>query len=355
MLYNNVIVKIAFILPSLAQCGPVTVCHDLVNQLVNKVDRIVVYYFDDLYGLNFPCETEKIFMQKKVDLNHFDIVHSHGLRPNKYVWKYKKQIKGAKIATLHSYIFQDLKYDYNVLIALVYRYLWPFYLNAQDVIVTLSNHMNTYYKKQPFIKKKELKYIYNGRATPEIHKISKEEAALLNRIKKNYFILGSVCVINKIKGLHQVVDALQHNKNLFFVVVGVGPYKSQLEAQSKKLSVDHRILFLGFKKKPASYLSFFDAFVIPSFSEGLPLALLEAVSCKTPVICSNLPVFRELFNEDEAAFFELQNVFSLLKAIKKIETEASFLKTNSYKKYLKLFTPEVMAQNYLLLYKSLNA
>lgn len=70
------------------------------------------------------------------------------------------------------------------------------------------------------------------------------------------------------------------------VVVGDGPMRQVLLESADKLGVAKRVSFLGARKDVAQLLPHFDAFVLSSLSEGLPLALLEAMAAARPVVAT---------------------------------------------------------------------
>ncbi len=66
-------------------------------------------------------------------------------------------------------------------------------------------------------------------------------------------------------------------------VIGDGPELSNLEIESLNLGISQRVKFYGFKKDFSKVLGESDIFVLPSFYEGFPNALIEAMS--VPVAC----------------------------------------------------------------------
>ena len=86
--------KIAFILPSLKNQGPIIVAKDIIEGLINIVEQIDVYYFDKGEGeaeVNFSCDTHLISFYEKIDFNKYDVIHTHMLRPDMYVWFHRKK------------------------------------------------------------------------------------------------------------------------------------------------------------------------------------------------------------------------------------------------------------------------
>jgi len=137
--------KIAFIVPSLARKGPVLVVRNIISQIINKAD-VDVYYFDNIVELKFDCSTYKINMCDQIEFNKYNIIHSHGYRPDKFVWKNRKNIKGKTVTTIHSDIRIDLKYNYNIIISWIFRWIWLFYIKKQDKVVVLTKTiMHNYY------------------------------------------------------------------------------------------------------------------------------------------------------------------------------------------------------------------
>ena len=87
-----------------------------------------------------------------------------------------------------------------------------------------------------------------------------------------------------------------------------------------------------------------------SYSEGFGLAMVEAALVHKPIVCSDIPSFHEIFEENEVAFFELDNIDSLLTAIKKINNDLNSYSKLSYNKAYKFFTDKIMALNHYKYY-----
>ncbi|NLG95383.1 MAG: glycosyltransferase family 4 protein [Acetomicrobium flavidum] len=111
------------------------------------------------------------------------------------------------------------------------------------------------------------------------------------------------------KNLGRVIKALSRisDKSIKFVIAGQkdGAGPDEIETQAKELNVEHRVLFfvspsdevLASLYKGARFL------IQPSLIEGFGLPPLEALSLGTPVLLSDIPIFREIY-EDAAEYFD---------------------------------------------------
>lgn len=347
--------NIAFIIPSLANKGPVVVVRDLISQ-ISDFCSIHVYYFDEILELHIGAPSFKVNFFQEIPFNNYQVIHSHGLRPDAYLFFHKKKIKGCCISTLHNYMYEDLKYVYHPIIAFFASKFWQLLLTKHNNIVTLSKHMKEYYQSQILLKRREFAYIYNGRdiSTERAFRIELREDRLIRSLKEKYHILGVAAQLSKRKGLDQVIKALKKLAKISLIVVGDGPQKKSLQNLADKLGVSGRCLFLGNKENALPYFRFFDAYVMSSISEGFPLAMIEASAHGLPIICSELPIFKEIFKENEVAFFQIGNISSLEDSIvTALENKSSFSE-KILKKYESDFTAKKMADSYLKLYKTLS-
>ena len=342
--------KIAFIIPSLINEGPVIVTKDIIEGLIDKVNLIDVYYFDERENtLSFPCNTYRISFFQKIDFNKYDVVHTNMLRPDLYIWYHRKKTDNCKfVSTLHQFIYQTLKNTYNSFIAFIFEKVWINALKKQDEIVYLTHIMEHTYKNRI---KKTSKVIYNGRSfSEEIINALVEEHSKLLAIKKQFKIIGIHCIVTKIKGVHQTILALKHLPDYFFIIVGDGTELENLKSLAKRENVYDRCWFLGYKKNAISYLKYFDVYAATSYSEGFGLSLLEAGQCKLPIVCSNIAIFKELYNENEVVFYELDNIASLSEAIVKAFNNKQQYAENIYKRAINDYSIENMSNQYLKLY-----
>ena len=65
--------KIAFIVPSLINKGPIIVVDTLVRNLINQVEKVDLFYFDKKYGIDFCCQTYRIDFDTPISFDNYDM------------------------------------------------------------------------------------------------------------------------------------------------------------------------------------------------------------------------------------------------------------------------------------------
>jgi glycosyltransferase involved in cell wall biosynthesis len=104
------------------------------------------------------------------------------------------------------------------------------------------------------------------------------------------------------KGQELLVQALPRLPGVTLLFAGQGQYRRALEKQAEELGVDRRIGFLGsvpHDRLPRIYAAA-DVMALPSSSEGLANAWVEALACGTPIVITDVGGARELLDRPEA-------------------------------------------------------
>lgn len=110
--------------------------------------------------------------------------------------------------------------------------------------------------------------------------------------RENRIFIGMVGRLKPVKAhdlLLQAFDRIADSfKNVDILLAGEGPLENSLRQMAMSMKRMDRIHFLGFQKDVPRVLRAMDIFVLPSRSEGHPLALLEAMAAGLPVIASDV-------------------------------------------------------------------
>jgi len=106
--------------------------------------------------------------------------------------------------------------------------------------------------------------------------------------------------LDPIKGLDVLLRAFArvdaaHNAHL--LLAGDGPIRRQIERDIATLGLTDRVHLLGTRSDVPSLLKAADVFTLPSRTEGLPNALLEAMAAGLPIVTTNAPGCRDLIDD----------------------------------------------------------
>ena len=343
-------INIAIIVPSLANKGPVKVVKNLIDASLKKDNcrqiKYTLFYFDQITDLDVECD---IYHISQITPQNFDIIHTNGIRPDFWAYRNRSKIK-KHVVTVHNFVFEDLQFTYNSVISLLFGYLWIRLWKKSDKVVLLTKTMKNYYSNYLDIEK--LTFAYNGITKKGTGFIDEDDLIRISAFKNSVrHIVGSICVLTKTKGLDIVIDYLREDRTLGFIIIGEGKEKDNLVKRAIKWNVADQCLFLGYRNNAYDYYKHFDYFAMPSRSEGFGLSLIEAGLNKIPIICSEIPTFREMFNDTQVSFFDLSSNKAFKKAIQKSQKNKSKLIEELHQKCLKDYSIDAMYNQYLNVYK----
>ena len=105
------------------------------------------------------------------------------------------------------------------------------------------------------------------------------------------FILGHVGRLTKVKNQAKIVEVFaalhREDANTHLVLVGTGELENDLKAQAAALGIADAVTFTGVQSNVNEWYSVFDAFIMCSFNEGLPVVAVEAQAADLPCVLCN--------------------------------------------------------------------
>lgn len=158
---------------------------------------------------------------------------------------------------------------------------------------------------------------------------SRQHARKLLGLPSDAFVFGTIGRLVPVKGHAYLLDAFaqisaQHPEAVL-VIIGEGRSRSELQAVIERHAMQARVFLLGAKDDALQYVRAFDVFVMPSLSEGLPLALLEGMSAHLPVIGSDIDSLRPILKDCGGHIFPVgqsQALAEQLRAVLALTPEA---------------------------------
>lgn len=180
-----------------------------------------------------------------------------------------------------------------------------------DFFISNSEAIKSSNAKALGINKDKIVVIYRGRNIS--FSSNRKNGAVLRGINlKNKKVFLNVARLQQSKGQMDLLRAFKNfhikNSKSVLLIAGEGGFREQLERYIKENSLEKVIYLLGYRDDVSSLLAMSNFFIFPSYYEGLPGALIEAILSETPSIISNIPENKECLPENTALFFETGNI-----------------------------------------------
>jgi glycosyltransferase involved in cell wall biosynthesis len=180
-------------------------------------------------------------------------------------------------------------------------------------------------------------------------------------IKEDSPLIGTAGRLVPVKGLDYLLKAtpimLERSSGLKVLIVGEGPERTNLERLASQWGIDSKVIFAGQREDVYDLISAMDLFVLPSLSEGIPMALLEALALGVPVLASHVGGIPEVLVQGQTGLLvpprdEKALADACLYLLENKE-KARLLADRGKKLVQDRFSAEIMAQKVTHLYQSL--
>ncbi|MGC9218831.1 MAG: glycosyltransferase family 4 protein [Athalassotoga sp.] len=157
----------------------------------------------------------------------------------------------------------------------------------------------------------------------------------LQSVFNNKHFLFYLGALGRRKGVFLIKEVARELENINFVLAGRNTKDTQ-ELLSNTKDLKNFIVLGAISDDERNYLiSKCDAFIFPSYAEGFGMPIVEAMLAKKPVICSDLPIFKEV-TEGNAIFFKIGDVEDFSQAITKFYSMSEEEKEKMIKKGLEI-------------------
>nr|WP_288826277.1 glycosyltransferase family 4 protein [uncultured Clostridium sp.] len=263
----------------------------------------IIQHQIDFVRSPFKIHNIKVYRQlKQLMMNeHFDLVHCH-------------TPMGSVIARLAAHASKTRPVIYTAHGFHFYKgasYVnWFFYYPVEKLLSYFTDQLicinqEDYERAKKNFHAKHVSYI------PGVGiDINKEQMTIdINRKKQELglpldkFILLSSGELIKRKNHETIIRAIRNYKDNYisvpfhYIICGQGVLADYLKDLADSLNVSDYISFLGYRNDMMEIYQITDLFIFPSYQEGLPMALLEAMAYGLPVICSDIRGSRDLMGK----------------------------------------------------------
>ena len=176
-----------------------------------------------------------------------------------------------------------------------FKYLMKIFypLKKLTVLVPVSKELKSILNKKYRIINSKIIPIYIGLDIQKVKEMAKERIEHYEEIFDNPDIIKFITLgrLSGEKGHKYLIEAysdvLKKIPNSRLIIIGDGKARSKIETMIYSKNLQKHIKLMGYVENPYNYVSKSDIFVLPSLSEGLPYALIEARICKVPIVSTN--------------------------------------------------------------------
>ena len=196
-------------------------------------------------------------------------------------------------------------------------------LECSDCVIALTDSWKTYY--ETVIGLSHVAKVNNIIETPQIRPISKDR-------KLHLLFLGAINNQKGIFDLAEVINEHKHEWNGNLVLhVGGNQEVDRLLNYIRENKLNDIILYEGWveNEKKKQLLNQTDVFILPSYVEGLPISILEALSYGKPVITTPVGGIPEIVTDENGFLFNQGDRFEMSSIISRILKEPYILKKKS--------------------------
>jgi glycosyltransferase involved in cell wall biosynthesis len=315
-----------------------------------KLEKVYLKY--PSYSSRFKNGFYRIFigLSRATKLLHPNIIHVNNFAP---LWK-----TVPIVVTIHDVCFKTCAQKYPLKTRIIFGLFFPHSLKIADAIICISEATKTNLLRQYSVDENKITVIHeacdsNFKPISNKKKVRKKIEKKFG-IKEDYFLV--VGNIEKRKKPFEILEVFEKlikiNKNAQLVFAGPNTLKNFPPSESEKLIKSGRLKILGYISNEALNMLYNEAvaLIYDSYCEGFGLPLLEAMNCHTPVICSDLPVMREIAGD--AAIF-VKNKKGLFQAMKLLSENKTLRKKliRRGKKQAQNFSWEKTAKETIKVYK----
>ena len=243
-----------------------------------------------------------------------DVLHIHAIGPALLV-PYAKML-GLKVVFTHHGPDYD-RDKWGIMAKMVLKWGERMGCLFADEVIVISEVIRNLIRRK-YGRTEQVHLIYNGVPCPDYTNCP-EYFRELGITERNY-ILG-MCRFVPEKNLHHLVEAFRRvdKKGCRLVLAGDTDFEDEYSRALKREARENGVILTGFVKgkKLHSLLTNARCYVLPSSHEGLPIALLEAMSYRLPVIVSDIPANKEM-GLDDSCYFETGNIEQLADRLQEI-------------------------------------
>ena len=207
----------------------------------------------------------------------------------------------------------------------IYSQITKLSLNSSDKIISVSKELSDVITKR-YCLNTTFEYLPNDIDTTKFYpRAVKRDIIKGIHVPNDDFLIGYFGTLYDGKKVDVLIRAFAKLKaeHAKLLIIGEGYTREKLRDLVKTLSIEKRVIFLGWQNNIEDFINVLDLVVLPSVAEGMPNTILEALGCEIPCLGSDIIGIREVLKYPEL-LFEPNNVDDLAARIEKLIFEVGY-------------------------------
>ncbi|HYZ85187.1 MAG TPA: glycosyltransferase family 4 protein [Bryobacteraceae bacterium] len=278
-----------------------------------------------------------------------DVIHAHGYKADLFAYLAAFRVDVTLVSTCHNW--PDRRFSMRAYAALDRLFLRQF-----DWITTPSPEVAEILKHSG-VHAARVTFVRNGVDTARFRPGLPDRRAELG-CDGNSFVVGFVGRLVEAKGGHVLVEAFKAvdaNRPTKLLFIGDGSELDNLRDLAQSLGLSDRVIFAGRQEDMPSVYASIDVLALPSFTEAMPMTLLEGMACGVPAIATSVGAVPSMVRDGISGFLvKVGDSASLAAAITSLAndtTKAARFGRNSRALIEDNFSVTEMARQYTSLYR----
>lgn len=330
--------------------------------LIGTAEEVVTAFQQALQGcrVEFHCFSVK----GKLDFNtlreirnyfvtqHVSLVHSHGYKSDIYAYFASKFLtaKIALVATNHTWKLRTLAEK-------IYKHIDMFVLGKFNKIIGVSDEV-VGEMSNAGISGDKLQMIFNGISVPPQRNVDQSIMRSALGIGKQDIVIGCVASLTPEKAHKDLIQAFAALSavvpHCILLLIGDGPLRQELEQQCAELQLKN-VLFAGRRTDVRELYYAMDLFALVSYKEGLPMALLEAMSAGLPVVVTPVGAIPQVITDGKEGVLtppaQPEVLAGVLQQLVENPDQRREMGQAAYTRVLAHYSSKRMAEDYIALYR----
>lgn len=226
--------------------------------------------------------------------NYIDVIHCH-LPWAGFVGRLVFKLSGIPVC----YTEHNMQERYH----LVTKFVNKLTFNSQTLALGVSQDVTDSIRKN--IKPKvKVETLLNGVNTEKFSSTGDKSIRKEFNISDGDIVIGNVAVFRFQKRLVEWLQvfkqiSISSKKNVYGIIVGAGPLEKEVKAELKRLQLENKVFLPGLKTNVKPYFEAMDIFMMSSSFEGLPIALLEAMSMECAIVSTDAGGIKEVIRNEQ--------------------------------------------------------